>query len=453
LGTNAKGWGDIRAVMKVLVPLSIIVVAGLIVASAAGYHYTAIQLTRRVFFSCVFVFACLALRSLLIRWLLVAYRRVVMQQSREKRQALLEAQGQSTTETPAVEKQPQVNLSNVNQQARKLVAVGAVSAFVVSTWFIWGDILPALGIFDRVQLWQSGLMSADPDVDVVYVTLAGLLFSVALFALTWFAGCNLPGLLEIAVLRKLPLDAGARYAANSMARYTIFVVGIALSMRQLGIGWHSVQWLVAAMTVGLGFGLQEIFANFVSGIILLFERPARVGDTVTIGEITGTVTKIRIRATTILDWDSKELIVPNKEFVTGNLVNWTLSTPNLRLIVKVGVAYGSDTRLATQLLYQVAEENPNVLDTPSPSVVFNEFGDSSLNFELRLFVSDLALYRSLRHELHLAIDDLFRQHQISIAFPQCDLHIKSLPAVAQVALSASSEEESDDLPLADDLAA
>jgi potassium efflux system protein len=195
----------------------------------------------------------------------------------------------------------------------------------------------------------------------------------------------------------------------------------------IGIGWSSVQWLVAAMTVGLGFGLQEIFANFVSGIILLFERPARVGDTVTIGTITGTITRIRIRATTVLDWDNKELIVPNKEFVTGNLVNWTLTNPTLRLIINVGVAYGSNTRLVTELLYQVAQGNSDVLEEPAPIVVFSEFGDSSLNFELRIFVSDLSTYRRLRHDLHMAIDDAFREHGIEIAFPQCDLHVRSLP--------------------------
>ena len=107
------------------------------------------------------------------------------------------------------------------------------------------------------------------------------------------------------------------------------ITGTIVAFRQLGIGWSSIQWLVAAVTVGLGFGLQEIFANFVSGVILLFERPAHVGDTVTVGSITGTVTRIRIRATTILDWDNKELIVPNKEFVTGNLVNWTLTNSHL----------------------------------------------------------------------------------------------------------------------------
>ncbi len=450
LATNAKSWGNARTIMKVILPLSLAAVVGLIVASAVGYHFTAMQLTRRVFVSCVFVFACFALRSLLMRWLLVAYRRVAMIQAREKRQARLDAQESGSSDATVVESDPQFNLSNINQQARKLVGVGAAIAFLASMWFIWNDILPALGVFNHIHLWPSGLVPLDPDAGPDQITPADLLFAFGIFGLTWFAGSNLPGLLEISILQKLPLDAGARYAASSVTRYTIVVVGTAFCMRQIGVGWQSVQWLVAAMTVGLGFGLQEIFANFVSGIILLFERPARVGDTVTVGDITGTVTKIRIRATTILDWDNKELIVPNKEFVTGNLVNWTLSTPNLRLVIHVGVAYGSNTRLATELLYKVAAENPKVLNTPEPSVVFNEFGDSSLNFELRLFVSDLNLYRSLRHDLHLAIDDSFRQNNIEIAFPQCDLHVKSLPAAGQNKLSAHQPVETHDV---DDIAA
>ncbi len=416
----------------------------LIAASAAGYHYTAMQLTRRVFVSCVFVFACLALRSLLMRWLLVAYRRVAMQLAREKRKAMREAQDQASTENPIVDPEPHVNLSDINQQARKLVGVGTGLAFVASMWFIWGDLLPALGIFEHVDLWPSAVVSVDPGAGVMFVTLADLIFAVGIIVFTWFAGRNLPGLLEIAVLQKLPLDAGARYAASSVTRYTIVVVGAMLAIREVGIGWQSVQWLVAAMTVGLGFGLQEIFANFVSGVILLFERPARVGDTVTIGAITGTITKIRIRATTIVDWDNKELVVPNKEFVTGNLVNWTLTDANLRLVINVGVAYGSNTRLVTQLLYQVADENENVLPEPEPVVVFNEFGDSSLNFELRLFVSDLSMYRRLRHDIHLAIDDLFRKHNVDIAFPQCDLHVKSLPLTSGEALTAVTSVESPD---------
>ncbi len=430
IAASAKGYWFARLV-KLLGPLTTLGVFILITASIAGYHYTAMQLTRRIFVSCLFVFACFALRSLLMRWLMVAYRRVAMQHAREKRQAMLEAQENTSAETAPVEIEPQFNLADINQQARKLVGMGVGAAFVLSMWFVWGDVLPALGVFNRVELWASSLTPINPDAAPTFVTLGDLVASALILSITWFAGRNLPGLLEITVLQKLPLDAGARYAASSITRYTITVVGLALGMRQLGIGWNSVQWLVAAMTVGLGFGLQEIFANFVSGIILLFERPARVGDTVTVGEITGTVTKIRIRATTVLDWDNKELIVPNKDFVTGNLVNWTLSNPHLRLIVRVGIAYGSDTRLATKLLYQVAAENCNVLDNPEPIVIFNEFGDSSLNFELRLFVDDLIMYRRLRHDLHLDIDDLFRQHNIEIAFPQCDLHVKSLPHQAE----------------------
>jgi len=136
---------------------------------------------------------------------------------------------------------------------------------------------------------------------------------------------NIPGLLEIVVLQKLPIDTGGRFAVTAIARYLITVVGVVVAFGAIGVGWSKVQWLVAAISVGLGFGLQEIFANFVSGLMLLFERPIRIGDVVTVGGITGTVTRIRIRATTITDWDRKELVIPNKEFITGQVVNWTLS--------------------------------------------------------------------------------------------------------------------------------
>ena len=287
--------------------------------------------------------------------------------------------------------------------------------------------LPALGILRKVELWQNNLIATTDNSPVVWVTAADVLVALLIGGLTLVASRNVPGLMEIVVLQRLPLDAGARYAASTVSRYLIVVTGFLLGFRAIGIGWSSVQWLVAAMTVGLGFGLQEIFSNFVSGIILLFERPIRVGDTVTIGEITGTVTRIQIRATTVLDWDNKELIVPNREFVTGNLVNWTLSNPTLRVILKLGIAYGSDVRLATRLLYRVAAENAQVLDDPEPVVVFTDFGDSCLNLELRLYVNGLLNYRRLKHELHLAIDDLFREHHIEIAFPQRDLHLRSVP--------------------------
>jgi potassium efflux system protein len=179
-----------------------------------------------------------------------------------------------------------------------------------------------------------------------------------------------------------------------------------------------VQWLAAAITVGLGFGLQEIVANFVSGVILLFEQPIRVGDTVTVGEKTGTVSRIRMRATTIVDWDRKELIIPNKEFVTGQIVNWTLTDTILRVAVPIGVAYGTDTGLVKRLLLETARSCAQVLEDPPPVVVFQQFGDSSLNFELRFFVPNVSSMLDVKTQVMERIHSTFREAGVEIPFPQ-----------------------------------
>jgi potassium efflux system protein len=246
--------------------------------------------------------------------------------------------------------------------------------------------------------------------------------AVVVVVFTIIASKNLPGLLEITILNRLPMDAGARYAFTTLCRYTITAIGILLAVNTIGFRWSSVQWLVAALGVGLGFGLQEVVANFICGLIVLFERPFRVGDTVTIGEVNGTVSRIRIRATTIIDWDRKELIVPNKEFITGQLINWSLSDPVTRFKIKVGIAYGSDTELAEKLLVNVLNENPMVLKDPKPSAYFLGFGDNSLEFELRLFINNIDHRLLVQHELHKAIDREFREAGIVISFPQRDVH-------------------------------
>jgi len=217
-----------------------------------------------------------------------------------------------------------------------------------------------------------------------------------------------------------------RFAITTLFRYTLAVIGMVLAFGKIGIGWSKVQWLIAAMTVGLGFGLQEIFANFVSGLIILFEQPIRVDDVVTIGEVTGKVSKIRIRATTIRRWDQRELVVPNKEFITGRLINWTLSDNILRREFIVGIAYGSDIAKAERILYEVARANPLVLKDPGPVVVFKNFGDNSLEFELRVYVSGADNYLPVWHGINCAIDEAFRKAGIEIAFPQRDIHIRSV---------------------------
>jgi potassium efflux system protein len=260
-------------------------------------------------------------------------------------------------------------------------------------------------------------------VETIPITLADLILSLVVVAATVFSARNLPGFLEVTLLRYFPIDFGARQAYAILTRYALVASGILIAFSIVGLKWSSIQWLVAALSVGLGFGLQEIVANFISGLIVLFERPFRVGDTVTIGDVSGTVSQIRIRATTVLDWDRRELIVPNKDFITGRLINWSLSDPIIRVKIPVGIAYGSDTDLAEELLNKAARENRLVLTDPAPSAIFTGFGDNSLNFTLRVFIDSIDHWFTVIHQLHRVIDREFRKAGIVISFPQRDVHL------------------------------
>jgi len=218
----------------------------------------------------------------------------------------------------------------------------------------------------------------------------------------------------------------SNYAVNQLAKYGLFTIGFISVANELGGSWSQVQWLVAALGVGLGFGLQEIFANLVSGIILLFERPIRVGDTVTIGDVSGKVSRIQMRATTLIDWDQKELIVPNKTFITSQLVNWTLSDAITRVVIPVGIAYGSDVKHAHKIMIETVKSTPLVLSEPEPSVLFVGFGESSLNFSIRIYVSELGNRLPATHDLHFRLEQAFRENKIEIPFPQRGIHLRSV---------------------------
>jgi potassium efflux system protein len=302
---------------------------------------------------------------------------------------------------------------------------------ILGLFGIWAQVLPALDLLDQYAIWipSGATPTVAPDGTVVLpheaITVMDLLMAIVLLFLTLAVSRNIPGALEALVLQRLPLSAGARYAIRTLTRYLLLIVGLVITFNSIGISWGKVQWLAAAVSVGLGFGLQEIFANFVSGLIILTERPISVGDTVTVGEISGTVSRIQMRATTITDWDRKELIIPNKEFVTGQVTNWTLTNALLRLRLLVGIAYGSDTELAKKTLLEVATAHPRVLAEPRPAAFFMDFGDSALTFELRVFIDDIEFMSLVRNELNTAIDQAFREHGIEIAFPQRDIHIRS----------------------------
>ncbi|MBT8066538.1 MAG: mechanosensitive ion channel, partial [Gammaproteobacteria bacterium] len=342
----------------------------------------------------------------------------VMQEEREK-----QSEPQPDGEAPVIESTP-VDIDKVDAQTRKLLRWVLIIFAAVAGWSIWSEVFPAFRLFDQVSLWTRTVV-VDGIETFAPVSLADLLLALLVAAGTAVAYRNLPGLTEILVLQRLTLQPGSRYAINTLVRYIVVTVGVIAVLNIIGWNWSRIQWLVAALSVGLGFGLQEVVANFVSGLIILFERPVRVGDTVTVGQLTGTVSKVRIRATTITDWDRKEIVVPNKAFITEQVVNWTLADPITRVVVPVGISYGSDVALAHKVMEETLHSLPLILDEPEPKVFFLGFGDSSLDFKLYAYSRQLADRLPIMHAIHESILKALRENNIEIPFPQRDLHIRS----------------------------
>ena len=239
------------------------------------------------------------------------------------------------------------------------------------------------------------------------ITLLSLGLALLILIVMVIATRQLPAFLEITLLQRLGMSQGSRYTVVTLSKYTVVAVGVAWIFGALGGSWSEIQWIFAALGVGIGFGLQEIVANFISGIILLFEQPIRVGDVVTVDNTTGTVSRIRIRATTIVNWERQELVIPNKSFITGQLINWTLSDTVNRLLITVGVSYDTDTRKAMDLMAEVAAEHPKVLDEPAPRISFEGFGDNALTLNMRAYLNDIdaAIQNYIRREHGIAVGE------------------------------------------------
>jgi small-conductance mechanosensitive channel len=252
-----------------------------------------------------------------------------------------------------------------------------------------------------------------------------LLLAAAVVALFWLTG-RLRDFIVNGPLARRDVDVGVRWAIAAMVRYGVVLLGLLAILSTLGVKMDALTVVAGAVGVGIGFGLQQITSNFVSGLILLVERPIKVGDRIDVGGINGDVVKIAPRATTILTNDNIAIIVPNSSFVTETVVNWSYSDRNVRFSVPVGVAYGSDTALVERVLLEVARENPGVLNEPPADVLFDGFGDSSLNFVLRVWTREYTTRPMiLRSQLNFAIDRAFRERGVEIPFPQRDLHVRS----------------------------
>ncbi len=416
------------------------VLFGLALASLSGYHYTAVQIAERI------------QRTLLITPAVMLAYAVL---HRLAHQWSAGAADDGATGAPTLELGVSRRIGSPGTSADRIAQWFTIAALTLGLWAIWADVLPALRQVAELRLWSvagsaeaksaiplvPGPSGAPTETGTVAVTLGHLVTALLTLGFTVVLARHLPPVLDVLLWRRLRFTPAGGFAVGKIVQYVVAVGGTVFALGLLGLRWSTVQWLAAAITVGLGFGLQEIFANFVSGLIILFERPIRPGDTVTVGEVSGKVSRIRMRATTIEDWDGKELIVPNRHFITERVVNWTLSDQHLRVVINVGVAYGSDLDTVRRVLLDVARACPIVEPEPAPLAVFERFGDSALEFSLRIFVRGTGQLLAARDQLNLAIDREFRAAGIEIPFPQRDIHIRTAapgdPVAAALAQAAA----------------
>ncbi|WP_146875800.1 mechanosensitive channel MscK [Halovibrio variabilis] len=379
-----------------------------------GYEYTALRLIGRFAITLYLLGLWVVVEATLVRSLAVAARRLAYRRALARRHAQFQEGAEGGLE---VVEEPPLDMQQINSQSLRLSKLIVLIGFSVLLYLVWSDLLSVLSYLDNVSLWEA----QEGDLVGSVLSISDVFTALLVVAITFIMARNLPGLLEVMVLSRLTLKQGSAYAISSLLSYTIVGTGIVMGLATLGVSWDKLQWLVAALSVGLGFGLQEIFANFISGLIILFERPIRIGDTITLGNLHGTVSRIRIRATTVIDFDRKEIIIPNKTFVTDQLINWSLSDNITRVILTYGVAHGSDMAKVHQLLRQVADENPRVLTDPEPQVFCLSYGQHSLNFELRIFVNDVMDRLYAADEINGRVDALFREAGVRVAFEQMDV--------------------------------
>jgi small-conductance mechanosensitive channel len=276
---------------------------------------------------------------------------------------------------------------------------------------------------DRVRGWLDFPILKIGDSQVTFWS---FLYFTLLVVLLIVSTSILRRLLEKRLLSRSKLDPTARQAAASIFQYSVVIIGLLIIVQTVGLDLTTLNILAGAVGIGVGFGLQNIANNFISGLIILFEKPIKLGDRIEVAGVEGDVVRIGARSTTVVTNDNIFIIVPNSRFISENVINWSGNDPKVRLRATVSVAYTSDVGLVENLLLEVAQENPDVLEQPQPAVRLMEFGDSGLHFELRVWTTAL-LHRkgTLVSALNLAILEKFRARGVEIPFPQRDLHVRS----------------------------
>lgn len=403
----------------------------------SGYLTSSQSVMTKLEISAVIGVLTLLVYYLVKRLMLIQKRRLAFERAKAKRQEILaqrlaevkedKEESFSSSEMQIEIEEPEIDLERISAQSLRLLRSLLLLIFLTLVAVVWSDFYQAITFLEDITLWDV-TTKIDGIDELSAISLKSVLLAALAFWLTAIIARDLPGAMELLILQHLDLSPGTGYAITSLTRYTAIFLGILIGSGLIGFDWSKMQWLVAALGVGLGFGLQEIFANFISGLIILFEKPIRIGDTVTIRELTGVIAKIKTRATTIVDWDRKEVIVPNKAFVTEQFINWSLSDPITRVTLFISVKYLNDTELVTQLLFEAAEECELVLENPAPEVFFLSLTADCQNFEVRAYAAETAHRLVLTHDMHSRIKRKFIEHEISIASPQLEVTVKKRQA-------------------------
>ena len=416
------------SIISIITPLTITVMLGL------GYYYTVIQLLNRVAITLYICFLYLILSNTLRRELYVAEVKMLsairsrMQQQHEAQAnaANLTATATATPEMQGKQRLESFRLELVNGRAYKLFNACLLTVFIYFMYQQWNDLAGVLTYLDHIYLWES-IKIIDGQTITSTLSLGDVLLAIVIVIVAVVLNHNLPLLIErLFMIRKGVEAKSTSYTIKLITSYTITTLGVIFAASALGISWDNLQWLVAALSVGLGFGLQEIFGNFVSGIIILFERQLRVGDIVTLSNLSGTVSRIRIRATTITSFDNKEVVIPNKQFITSAVTNWSLSNTVTKLEFAIGVAYDADTNKAKDILRGIIRRCRDLNRDKKPLVFIKSLDASAVTIMCEVFVNEIGKRKAVYDYLSTEALRLFRDHNIEIPFDQLDVTIRNL---------------------------
>ena len=391
-----------------------------------GYIITAGTLAVRLLDTFIFLAMVFLLQQFILRWLTLSQRRLAYKAALEKR-AARQKQAATDEDTGTMPEKVEVeddaiDIDQLSKGAQQVFSTLLLVFSATGLWLIWSEVIPAFTLLQDISVWSYRETVNDQQKEIP-VTVFDLGLALLILLLTILAAKRVPALLEFLLLQRIEMSAGGHYTVRTLSGYAIIAVGLFSILSSLGASWTQLQWLAAALSVGIGFGLQEIVANFISGLIILFERPIRVGDVVTVGDTDGVVTRIQIRATTIRNWEQKELLVPNKEFITSRLLNWTLSDQTVRLLIPVGIAYGSDVDKAMQIIEKILENHPRILKDPGYMVSFESFGDNALILYMRAYVDGIEHRLPVVTDLHKRVYQQLNEAGIAIAYPQRDIHL------------------------------